>query len=80
MLLLFFCAETFVSLVVGYTGVFNVLDYACVSFPTGMSVEKTIDLPLGDAHQPLSDICGEIHAECEFLHSSHSIRLPGYGN
>lgn len=52
---------------VGYTGVFNVLDYACVSFPTGMAVNKDIDTPLGDGHQPLSEICKDIHLGCKFI-------------
>ncbi|ROW05086.1 hypothetical protein VSDG_00580 [Cytospora chrysosperma] len=59
---------------VGYTGVFNVLDYACISFPTGMSVEKDIDMPLGDGHQPLSETCGEIHAEYD-AHVVHDMPI-----
>ncbi|KAK5991932.1 Acetamidase [Cladobotryum mycophilum] len=27
----------------GYTGVWNVLDYSCVSFPTGLKVDKNVD-------------------------------------
>ncbi|ROW14069.1 hypothetical protein VPNG_04082 [Cytospora leucostoma] len=48
---------------VGYTGVFNVVDYSCISFPTGMSVDKDVDVPLGEGYEPLSETCKEIHAE-----------------
>ncbi|KUI53887.1 Acetamidase [Cytospora mali] len=59
---------------VGYTGVFNVLDYSCISFPTGLSVDKLMDLPLGDGHQPLSKICEEIHAEYD-AHAVHEMPI-----
>lgn len=29
---------------VGYTGIFNLLDYSCTSFPTGLLADKEIDL------------------------------------
>lgn len=49
---------------VAYTGVFNVLDYACVSFPTGLSADKSLDAP--DAtKQPLGPVCEAIHTECK---------------
>jgi len=51
---------------VGYTGVYNVLDYSCVSFPTGLTADKSVDQPLGESHQPLSRDCEAIHAECEW--------------
>lgn len=50
---------------VGYTGVFNVLDYSCVSFPTGMLADKDVDKPRRDGYKPLSKDCEEIHAECK---------------
>ncbi|KAI1815973.1 amidase [Poronia punctata] len=40
---------------VAYTGVFNVLDYAAMSFPTGLRAEKEKDVSLGDSYEPLSD-------------------------
>lgn len=49
---------------VGYTGVFNVLDYSCVSFPTGILGEKEVDVPLDD-HKPLSALCKDTHADCK---------------
>lgn len=49
---------------VGYTGVFNVLDYSSVSFPTGILGEREVDVPVKD-HEPLSDICKTTHAECK---------------
>ncbi|EOO03988.1 putative fatty-acid amide hydrolase protein [Phaeoacremonium minimum UCRPA7] len=48
---------------VGYTGVYNILDYSCVSFPSGFSVDKDIDVGLGDSHVPLGDVCKIIHEE-----------------
>jgi len=50
---------------VGYTGVFNIVDYAAVSFPCGVIVGKEIDWPK-PRHRPLSDLDKEIHAECKF--------------
>ena len=44
---------------------YNVLDYSCVSFPTGLTADKNVDLPLGDVHEPLSEDCKAIHAECK---------------
>ncbi|KAI0147190.1 amidase [Xylariaceae sp. FL1272] len=41
---------------VGYTGVYNVLDYAAMSFPTGVTVDETIDVSQPDSYQPLSMI------------------------
>lgn len=40
---------------VGYTGVFNILDYSSVSFPTGLSVDKEKDVYVADfqAHNDL---------------------------
>ncbi|OAA66505.1 fatty-acid amide hydrolase [Niveomyces insectorum RCEF 264] len=46
---------------VGYTGVYNVLDYACVSFPTGLTVDKAVDqldpacTPLGPLDKNVAD-------------------------
>lgn len=58
-----FSAEFFVT--VGYTGVYNILDYSCVSFPSGISVDKSTDVGLGDSHVPLGDVCKIIHEECK---------------
>ncbi|KAI1484056.1 amidase [Daldinia eschscholtzii] len=41
---------------VGYTGVYNVLDYSCISFPTGIMADKSVDLVLDDKYKPLSDL------------------------
>lgn len=53
----------------GYTGVFNVLDYSCVSFPTKAAVDQEIDTYPGD-YQPLSDTCKAIHDECKLQGSA----------
>ncbi|KAL4808606.1 amidase signature domain-containing protein [Aspergillus unguis] len=44
---------------VGYTGVFNVLDYPAVSFPCGVKSDKSIDTAY-ENHSPLSDIDAQI--------------------
>ncbi|KAF2713668.1 amidase [Pleomassaria siparia CBS 279.74] len=46
---------------VGYTGVFNVVDCSCVSFPTGFIADKTKDQAIA-GHKPLSDYCKDIHS------------------
>lgn len=56
------------GLIVGYTGVYNILDYSCVSFPTGLSADKGVDTPLKDGYQPLSRTCEAIHANCKFTY------------
>ncbi|KAJ0300200.1 uncharacterized protein N0V96_000282 [Colletotrichum fioriniae] len=48
---------------VGYTGVYNVLDYSCVSFPTGLTADQSLDTPLESTEKPLSKDCEAIHAE-----------------
>lgn len=48
---------------VGYTGVYNVVDYSAVSFPSGVTVDKERDRP--GNHEPLSDICKTVHANCK---------------
>lgn len=47
---------------VGYTGVFNVLDYSCISFPTGITADKSIDVALGESYKPLTDLDKGIQA------------------
>ncbi|KAH6654535.1 amidase [Truncatella angustata] len=41
---------------VGYTGVYNVLDYACMSFPSGVSTDAELDKALGESYQGLNDM------------------------
>ncbi|KAI1854642.1 hypothetical protein JX266_000760 [Neoarthrinium moseri] len=48
---------------VGYTGVYNVLDYSCISFPSGVLVDKSIDKPTGDSYKPMTDLDRTIQAE-----------------
>ncbi|KAL7920605.1 amidase signature domain-containing protein [Trichoderma austrokoningii] len=54
---------------VGYTGVYNVLDYSAVSFPTGLNVIEGVDVDEPD-YAPLSSDCRDIHAtyEPELMH------------
>ncbi|KAH7038255.1 amidase [Microdochium trichocladiopsis] len=49
---------------VGYTGVYNVLDYSCISFPTGVRVDQAVDVPQDLAtYKPLSDLDKEIQQD-----------------
>ena len=57
-------ANSHCFLTVGYTGVFNVLDYSAVSFPTGMTADKQVDVD-DSTYQPLSDDCMAIHESCK---------------
>ncbi|KAL4878113.1 amidase signature domain-containing protein [Aspergillus karnatakaensis] len=64
---------------VGYTGVFNVLDYPAVSFPTGVVVDKEVDAPYVD-HKALSDLDGKIQGDynAEAVHGMPvSLQLVG---
>lgn len=45
---------------VGYTGVYNVVDYSAVSFPSGVAVDKALDTPVSD-YKALSDFCQAAH-------------------
>ncbi|KAE8354146.1 amidase signature domain-containing protein [Aspergillus coremiiformis] len=47
---------------VGYTGVFNVLDYSAVSFPCGVKARKELDAS-HPSHQALSDIDDRIQKD-----------------
>ncbi|KAF1356627.1 fatty-acid amide hydrolase [Delphinella strobiligena] len=47
---------------VGYTGVFNIVDYSSISFPTGVSVNKTLDVE-ESGRQPMSEVDAEIQKE-----------------
>ncbi|KXJ94830.1 acetamidase [Microdochium bolleyi] len=49
---------------VGYTGVYNVLDYACISFPTGTRVDQAVDVAQDlSTYEPLSPLDKEIQEE-----------------
>jgi amidase len=49
---------------VGYTGVYNVVDYSAVSFPTGFSVDKSLDTPAAD-YKAQSTYCQDAHDSCK---------------
>ncbi|OLN89320.1 Acetamidase 3 [Colletotrichum chlorophyti] len=49
---------------VGYTGVYNVLDYSCVSFPTGLSADQDLDAAFDPEKKPLGLVCETIRSEC----------------
>ncbi|KAI1422819.1 amidase [Xylaria sp. FL1777] len=48
---------------VGYTGVYNILDYPSMAFPTGVTVDREVDGLRDDAPQPLSDLDRVIRGE-----------------
>ncbi|KAI3339038.1 amidase [Ustulina deusta] len=48
---------------VGYTGIYNILDYAAMAFPTGITVDGAVDALQDDAPQPLSDLDQVIRSE-----------------
>ncbi|KAF2277839.1 acetamidase-like protein [Westerdykella ornata] len=45
---------------VGYTGVYNVVDYSAVTFPCGITADKEKDQYPAD-YVPLSDLCKQVH-------------------
>jgi amidase len=49
---------------IGYTGVFNVLDYPAVSFPCGVYADKTVDETYA-GNEPLSEVDAQIRNDCE---------------
>ncbi|KAM0339375.1 hypothetical protein ACHAPU_010940 [Fusarium lateritium] len=54
---------------VAYTGVFNVVDYSAVSFPTGINVDKDLD-KLESCYQPLNPLCKSVNEDydAELVH------------
>ncbi|KAH8723157.1 amidase signature domain-containing protein [Phaeosphaeriaceae sp. PMI808] len=54
---------------VGYTGVYNVVDYSAVSFPSGVFVDKTKDKLVADLN-PQTDYCRQAREsyDAELLH------------
>jgi amidase len=49
---------------VGYTGVYNVVDYSAVSFPTGVTVDKARDKRTAD-YKSQSDYCQSAYNSCK---------------
>ncbi|EAT78413.2 hypothetical protein SNOG_14176 [Parastagonospora nodorum SN15] len=60
---------------VGYTGVFNVVDYSAVSFPTGITVDKTKDTSFADA-KVQSEYCQAARDSCECSIATWCIVTP----
>jgi len=52
---------------VGYTGVYNVLDYTAMSFPTGVAADQAMDAPQSETYQPLSELDKAIQSECRSI-------------
>lgn len=57
---------------VGYTGVYNILDYSCLSFPCGVHVDAAVDVPAVDENE-LTKLDGEVQGECMFNILSFSL-------
>jgi amidase len=55
---------------VGYTGVYNVVDYSAVSFPTGLRVDKTKDKSYADS-KAQSEYCQAARDSCESKAAAH---------
>lgn len=54
---------------VGYTGVFNVVDYSALSFPCGTKVDEKLDADYGD--EPiLSGYDKDVRAQCKSVFAS----------
>jgi amidase len=53
---------------VGYTGVYNVVDYSAVSFPTGLTVDKEKDKPTSDT-KAQSEYCQAARDSCRTLNA-----------
>lgn len=49
---------------VGYTGVYNIVDYAAVSFPSEVFVDKQKDDAFGDS-KAQSEYCEATRADCK---------------
>jgi amidase len=50
---------------VGYTSMFNLLDYSAVSFPTGLHVDKSVDGPYPEQIKPLNEVDRQIRDTCK---------------
>lgn len=59
---------------VGYTGVFNILDYSVVSFPCGVNADKEVD-KLEPGFSALSDTDADVQKDCQ----SRLFQLLGMG-
>jgi amidase len=49
---------------VGYTGIFNILDYSALSFPTGIKADAKLDAN-DPKERPLSELCESIQKLCK---------------
>jgi amidase len=58
---------------VGYTGVYNVVDYSAVSFPTGLRVDKSKDKSYADS-KAQSEYCQAARNSCKSMVTSHILR------
>ncbi len=72
--------ELLLITLVGYTGVFNVLDYSSVSFPTGLVADKELDISPQAGPEPLSETCAAIRRECKstFLDLGSNLRPAAF--
>ncbi|KAI1434851.1 amidase [Xylaria sp. CBS 124048] len=59
-------ADGFFFLLVGYTGVYNLVDYSAIVFPTGMTVDSAVDVYSADAPAPMSEADKVTRNDCTF--------------
>lgn len=52
---------------VGYTGIWNVMDYSAVTFPSGVVVDKTKDVLSGN-EKSFGVIDDDVRSKCEYFH------------
>lgn len=58
---------------VGYTGVYNVLDYPATSFPSGVYADKELDMP--NKEEPFGEVDADIQKECKCPKDCYQCRL-----
>lgn len=51
---------------VGYTAIWNILDYSAITFPSGFKVDKDQDAVV-QGFSPLSGLDSEVNAECKCI-------------
>jgi Asp-tRNA(Asn)/Glu-tRNA(Gln) amidotransferase A subunit family amidase len=58
---------------IGYTSVWNVLDYPALVVPTGLKVDQALDV-VDTLYAPRNDVDAKEHAKCELCHHTKDAR------
>lgn len=53
---------------------YNVLDYSCMSFPTGFTVDAQVDKAPSD-YKPMTDLDATIQSECKLWNDERLVIL-----